>query len=186
MTTVARTPGRRVAIMATAALAGFVLAACGSLPPMAPAPPPSQPRPQTGPGSTQTQPRPPTEQLPPEGRERPPPKEFHLGAAALSLVSQAHKQSQGGDPAGAAATLERALRIEPNNPLLWIELGDVRLSENDFEQAHSMGRKALALATGDPRAQSSSWTLIAESLRRLHRNSEAAEADQKAAQALAR
>ncbi len=75
------------------------------------------------------------------------PKQFHLGAASLSLVSQAHKQSQSGDLGGAATTLERALRIEPNNPLLWIELGQVRLSENDGDQADSMGRKAVALAT---------------------------------------
>lgn len=99
----------------------------------------------------------------------------------MSLVSQAHKQSQSGDLAGAATTLERALRIEPNNPLLWIELGGVQLSENNADQADSMGRKALALATGDPQAQSASWRLIADSLRLRHRNAEAAEADQKAA-----
>ena len=56
-----------------------------------------------------------------------------------------------------------------------------QLSENNGEQADSMGRKALALATGDPQAQSASWRLIADSLRLLHRNGEAAEADQKAA-----
>ncbi len=153
-----------------------VLTACGTLPPA----PPSEPRPESGPGSAQTQSRPPNEQ-PPEQPTRPPPKQFHLGPAALSLVAQAHAQSHSGDLGGAATTLERALRIEPNNPLLWIELGDVRLSENNGDQADSMGRKALALATGDPRAQSAAWHLIAESLRLRHRNPEAAQADQKAA-----
>ncbi len=162
----------------------LLLSACGVLPPTPPGPP-SQPRPEAGPGSTQTRSQPPAEQ-PPEPPSRPPPKVFHLGAAALSLVSQAHKQSQSGDFGGAAATLERALRIEPNNPLLWIELGDVRLSESNAEQADSMGRKALSLATGDPQAQSSAWHLIAESLRLRHRNQDAAEADQKAAALAAR
>jgi len=69
------------------------------------------------------------------------------------------------------------MRIEPDNPLLWIELGRVRVAAGDFAQAHSMGRKALALATGDPRAQSSAWRLIADALRGLRRNQEAAEAD---------
>ncbi len=43
-----------------------------------------------------------------------------------------------------------------------------------------MGRKALALATGDPAAQASAWRLIADSLRSRGRNPEAAEADQRA------
>ncbi|HXR88695.1 MAG TPA: tetratricopeptide repeat protein [Steroidobacteraceae bacterium] len=165
-----------------AVIAAFTvfLSACGALPPMSP-PSPSEPTPEAGPNARQTQPGPRPEEAPSEQAPRSPPKQFHLGPAALSLVSQAHKQSQSGDLAGAATTLERALRIEPNNPLLWIELGGVQLSENNGDQADSMGRKALALATGDPQAQSASWRLIADSLRLRHRNAEAAEADQKAA-----
>ena len=170
---------RKILRFAPIALAAMLVTACGALPSISPSPP-SEPRPEVGPGSTQTQPRPPPQEAPPE-QTRPPPKQFRLGPATLSLVSQAHKQSQSGDLGGAATTLERALRIEPNNPLLWIELGDVRLSESDGDQADSMGRKALALATGDPRAQSAAWHLVAESLRLRHRNPEAAEADQKAA-----
>jgi predicted Zn-dependent protease len=96
------------------------------------------------------------------------------------LVQQAHNQMHAGAFVPAAATIERALRIEPENPLLWIELGQIRLSENNAAQADNMGRKALNLATGDPQAQASSWRLIAESLRMLGRNPEAAEADRKA------
>ena len=70
-------------------------------------------------------------------------------------MTQAHQQAASGDTVQAAATLERALRIEPENPLVWIELGRVRLAENNPTQANAMGRKALALATGDPTAQSS-------------------------------
>jgi Flp pilus assembly protein TadD len=113
----------------------------------------------------------------------PAPKQFHLGPAASALVAQAHQQSAGGDYGQAAATLERALRIEPDNPLLWTELGRVRLGENDPAQAESMGRKALALATGDASAQSSAWHLIADSLRARGRNADAADADRRSAQA---
>jgi len=86
----------------------------------------------------------------------------------------------------AAATIERALRIEPDNPLLWIELGRVRMGEGNAGQADGMGRKALALATGDAQAQASAWRLIAESLRFRGRNQEAAEADQRAGALAAR
>ena len=114
---------------------------------------------------------------PPPGR---PPRQFTLGPATSALVAQAHKQSGGGDYGQAAATVERALRIEPDNPLLWIELGRVRLGENNAAQADAMGRKALALGTGDPQAQSSAWHLIADSLRARGRNPEAVDAERSA------
>jgi Flp pilus assembly protein TadD len=86
----------------------------------------------------------------------------------------------GGDFGLAAATIERAMRIEPDSPLLWIELGRVRYTAGDYSQADSMGHKALALAIGDPQAQASAWHLIADSLRSRRRNEEAAEADKRA------
>jgi Tfp pilus assembly protein PilF len=109
------------------------------------------------------------------------PKQFHLGPASTALVTQAHQQVASGDLAQAAATLERALRIEPDNPLVWIELGRVRLAENNPAQADSMGRKALALATGDASAQSSAWHLIADALRARGDNDGAADAERRAA-----
>ena len=96
-------------------------------------------------------------------------------------MSQAHQQAAGGDTTQAAATLERALRIEPENPLVWIELGRVRLTENNAAQADAMGRKALALASGDAAAQSSAWRLIADSLRARGNNAGAADAERRAA-----
>ncbi|HEY0767088.1 MAG TPA: tetratricopeptide repeat protein [Steroidobacteraceae bacterium] len=119
--------------------------------------------------------------LPPERPAAPAPRQFHLGPAASALVTQAHTQAGGGDYGQAAVTLERALRIEPDNPLLWIELGRVRLGENNGSQADAMGRKALSLATGDGGAQAAAWHLIADSLRLRGRDPEAAEAEQRAA-----
>jgi predicted Zn-dependent protease len=116
----------------------------------------------------------------PEQPPRPPPKQFRLGPATSALVAQAHTQAHGGNYAPAAATIERAMRIEPENPLLWIELGQIRMSEGNAAQGDGMGHKALALATGDPQAQASAWRLIAESQRARGRNQEAAEADKRA------
>jgi tetratricopeptide (TPR) repeat protein len=119
----------------------------------------------------------------PEKPYTPAPKQFRLGSASQSLVAQAHQQSAAGDYAGAAATVERALRIEPDNPLLWTELGRIRMGESNPVQAESMGRKALSLATGDPAAQSSAWHLIADSLRARGKNGEAADAERRSAAA---
>jgi tetratricopeptide (TPR) repeat protein len=111
----------------------------------------------------------------------PPGRQFRLGPAASALVAQSHAQAGTGEYAAAGATLERALRIEPDNPLLWVELGRVQLSEGNAGQATSMGRKALALATGDPAAQASAWRLIADSLHAQGRTPEALDAEQRAA-----
>ena len=82
-----------------------------------------------------------------------------------------------GDLDGASSTLDRALRIEPSNPLLWIELGRLRLAENDAHQAEGCGRKALVLASGDRRTQTQAGRLLADALRAQHRNPEAIEVE---------
>jgi tetratricopeptide (TPR) repeat protein len=153
--------------------------------------PPPQKQPQPAPGGAPTlppqpQPTPPTEEPlpPPEPVEEPPapppPREYQLSSATRSLVSQARTQAAAGNFAVAAGSIERALRIEPNNPLLWIELGRVRQAEGNYAQAENMGRKALSLATGDPRTQSSAWRLIAEALRARGKAPEAQEAEARA------
>jgi tetratricopeptide (TPR) repeat protein len=111
---------------------------------------------------------------------QPPPKQFRLGAASSALVSQARTQSASGNHAAAVGTLERALRIEPDNPLVWIELAKVHQAEGNHARADGLARKALALAQGDPSAQSAAWRVIAESLRARGRNQEAAEAERRA------
>jgi hypothetical protein len=116
---------------------------------------------------------PPPAQIP---RERPRAPPATLSPASRSLVSQAQAQRRKGDLPGATVSLERALRIEPNNPLLWLEMGRLRMDQRNFPQAENMGRKALAMSVGDDTTQSAAWRLIAESLRARGRNPEAEEA----------
>lgn len=157
-------------------LLSVTLAACQALGPPAPTP---RPRPETPERPPPETPVPEEEQpVPPPA---PPPKQFRLSAASSALVTQARRQSEDGEPALAIATLERAQRIEPDNPLLWIELARIHLGQGNAAQAEAMGRKALALATGDPNAQSAAWRVIADALRSRGRNQEASEAEQRAA-----
>ena len=107
----------------------------------------------------------------------------HLGMAAAALVAQAHTQARAGKDDLAEETLERALRIEPDNPVLWVELGQLWMSKGDAVQADGTGRRALALAAGDRPVQATAWRLIAESLRARGRNQEAVDADRRAASA---
>ena len=180
----------RISRSSSAVVSAWLIAACLSgcvvsrpeptLPPGAPLPGETPPG-ETPPGSTQPAPGPGEAQPPPS--EHPPaqgPRQFRLGPAATALVTQAHAQAGSGEFGQAAVTLERALRIEPDNPLLWIELGRVRLGGGNAAQADAMGRKAVALATGDPSAQAAGWRLIADSLRARGRDPEAADAEQRA------
>jgi hypothetical protein len=147
--------------------------------------PPPQPTPTPAPGGTPTTTAP-APSPPPvdEPTPLPPPvvREPTLGAASRALVSQAQTQVTSKNYTVAAASIERALRIEPDNPLLWIELGKVRQAEGNYSQAENMGRKAASMAVNAPRTQAAAWTLIAESLRARGKNSQAREAELKANQ----
>ncbi len=115
-------------------------------------------------------------QPPPLPRERPRTAPATLSPASRSLVAQAQTQRKKGDLPGATVSLERALRIEPNNPLLWIEMGRLRMDQQNYPQAESMGRKALSMSVGDPHTQSSAWLLISDSLKARGRNPQAQDA----------
>jgi len=86
--------------------------------------------------------------------------------AVVSLLNTASAQSQAGDYTRAAATLERAIAIEPNNAWLWHRLARTRLNEGRLEQAAGLAAKSNSLATADGRLQSDNWKLIAEVRRR--------------------
>lgn len=166
----------------------FVLAGCAVPPPYSP-PPTSTPVPAPEqPGRApeiETPPAPEPEVVPtPEPPAPPPVRERTLNPAARALISQAQTQTAAGNYAVAASTLERALRIDPDSPQLWIEMGKVRQAEGNFGQAENMGRKALSLATGDARNQSAAWRLIADSYRARKRTQEAREADMRAEAAM--
>lgn len=157
-----------------------------SAPVAAPAPAPPQPEPApvvapVEPAVLETQPLTPTDVVEPSiplaGTAT---HTYTLSAATRSLVSQATTQRKSRNFVQAAATLERALRIEPKNPLLWIEYGQLRMDEKNFTQAESMGRKALASAIGDLRTQANAWRLIADSYKARGRNGEAQQAYERA------
>lgn len=143
------------------------------------------PEPQERPSAPAQTPAPPPAPFPgapspPPEPATPPPRQFALGAAAAALIGEAHAQEQSRNFGIAAETLERALSIEPHNPLVWIELGRENILAGNPAQAYGMGRKALYLATGDAHAQASAWELIAASLRAQGRNDEAYVAEEKA------
>jgi hypothetical protein len=159
-----------------AALGALALGAC-SLPqpyqPPAPSAVAVPARPATAPSGAPAPPAAVAPAAPPA--PAPPTREYRLGPATQSLVAQAHAQTARGELPGASTTLDRALRIEPQNPLLWIEVARLRLAENDAHQAEAFARKALALSSGDPVARAQAGRVLADALRAQRRNQEARE-----------
>ncbi len=77
-----------------------------------------------------------------------------------ALVERAELQRAAGDLPGAAATLERALRIEPRNPHLLNRLARVRLQQGDYSQADGLASKSNALAGKAPALQRDNLSII--------------------------
>ncbi len=125
-------------------------------------------------------PPPPEEQPPPPPPRAPTIREYRLSPATKALVTQAQSLAASGDFPVAQSTVERALRIEPGNPLLWIELGKIHQAAANYPQAESTARKALSLATGDIKVQAAAWQLVAQSLRARGRVQEAQQAQARA------
>lgn len=89
-----------------------------------------------------------------------------LSAAGSALVTQSRSERRAGDYAQASATLERALRIEPGAPVVWLELARLRLAEGNLAQAEQLARKAQSLAGSGSAVAQESQAVLMEVLRR--------------------
>jgi len=102
-------------------------------------------------------PAPVSEPVPP-----PAPAPSTTNAAVASLVTSARADAAAGRLVQAAASLERALRIEPRNPHLWQELARVRMKQGDYAQVESVAARSNSWAGGDNRLRAENWRLIAQ------------------------
>ena len=69
--------------------------------------------------------------------------------AVQNLYDQAMNYLSAGDYDQAEATLERGLRIEPNNPYLWFELARLSADYGNVKKARELASRAQSLAGGD-------------------------------------
>jgi hypothetical protein len=118
---------------------------------------------------------------PPSVAYAPPPAAVStsLPPAADTLARQAEQQRQSGDYVGAAATLERALRIAPREAYLWNRLARVRLEQGLPAQAQNFASRSNSLSS-DATLKQDNWQVIAAARRASGDAAGAAEAEQKA------
>jgi Tfp pilus assembly protein PilF len=157
-----------------------------SKPAQPPAPPVAKTEPKPPPLPGATLPRAETaqsERKAPRAATAPPIAAPSLPPAAQSLASQAEQQRQSGDYAGAAASLERSLRI--NAPLegkayLLNRLARVRMEQGQASQAASFAARSNDLVGDNAIVKKDNWRIIAESRRRAGETDAAAEAERRA------
>ena len=80
--------------------------------------------------------------------------------AVAGLLDGARADAAAGRLGSAAASLERALRIEPRNPRLWQELARVRLKQGDYAQAESMAARSNTWAGSDSALRAENLRII--------------------------
>ncbi len=102
-------------------------------------------------------PNPATSVAPPTSRRYagPPP-------ALLALMEQADQYESQGNQQAALAQLERAQRIAPRDPMVYLQLARLRLHMNDRPRAEQLARRGLSLAGGDPDLESAFKALLQE------------------------
>jgi tetratricopeptide (TPR) repeat protein len=114
-------------------------------------------------GACATAPEGPVPPAPPPPAEAPPPVARSENVAVAGLMESARADAAAGRLSTAAASIERALRIEPRNPRLWQELARVRLQQEQFGQAESVAARSNSFAGTDNALRAENWRLIAQS-----------------------
>jgi len=83
-------------------------------------------------------------------------------AATASLLAAAAEATASARHGDAITYLERAVRIEPRNAELWIQLSGAHLADGNLSAANQHVRKAIALAGNDAALSRSAWLQLAE------------------------
>ncbi|MFH1976825.1 MAG: tetratricopeptide repeat protein [Pseudomonadota bacterium] len=82
--------------------------------------------------------------------------------AVSDLIANADHMEQSGELETAAASLERAVRISPKDPIPWQRLAQIRLLQKDAVQAEILAGKSNSLAGRSKRIMCRNWQIIKE------------------------
>lgn len=88
-------------------------------------------------------------------------KDYKEGSAIASLLKDADVKIKEGRLSLASSLLERALRIEPKNALVWHKLAGVRFKQKRWKLAESLAQKSYSFSSDDMSLQIYNWHLIA-------------------------
>ncbi|MBR9868407.1 MAG: tetratricopeptide repeat protein [Oceanospirillales bacterium] len=82
--------------------------------------------------------------------------------AVIALLQGAEEQQKQGEFSAAQSSLERAQRIAPRDPHVYMQLADLRRQQGQYLQAEQFALKGLTLARGQSALERKFWILIAD------------------------
>lgn len=88
-----------------------------------------------------------------------------LNPAVVALMDDAERRTQAGEHDAAAARIERALQVSPDNAWLWHRLARERLAQGRAQEAENLATRSISLAPGDARLQASNWRVMEQARR---------------------
>lgn len=93
--------------------------------------------------------------------------EHSVDNRAVAMLWDEAEQARREDRVDDAVTaLERALRLAPEDPVLWSRLAELRLRQQDYAVAENLAAKSNALANERRLLRYRNWLLIEEARRR--------------------
>ena len=92
---------------------------------------------------------------------KPLPGQASSSPVVRNLLATSEQHRSAGKIDSAVSSLERALRIEPRNAMLWSRLADIRYAQQDFTQAIQLAAKSNTLTGTDIRLRRQNWYLMA-------------------------
>lgn len=84
-------------------------------------------------------------------------------SAVRMLMRHSRRYVSEGDLSKGAVFLERALKIDPENAVLWSNLADIRFKQKELSLAESLALKSNSYARDDRDLLLRNWRIIAES-----------------------
>jgi tetratricopeptide (TPR) repeat protein len=82
--------------------------------------------------------------------------------AVIALADAGRTDAASGKLDAAAASFERALRIEPRNPALWHELAKLRLQQGQYQQAEGLAARSNGWAGDNKTLRAENWRIIGQ------------------------
>jgi len=81
--------------------------------------------------------------------------------AVVALLGDAQQAARRGDFANAESQVERALRIAPRDPQIYLQLAAVKRQQGEYLQAEQVALRGIALASGLPDYKRRLWRELA-------------------------
>ena len=92
----------------------------------------------------------------------------------LALLQQSQRAVGEGNLDEAIAYVERAIRMNPKDPELWLRLAELQLSADHPASAAQVAQKAIALSGSGTEVQRKAWLVVADARERQGNAEEAA------------